>query len=57
MLPLLCARMLFSCSCSSTKLARFVPSEHVTVISRLLRRFLKRIGLGLGFGFGFGFGC
>ena len=56
MLPLLCARMLFSCSCSSTKLARFVPSEHVTVISRLLRRFLKRIGLGLGFGFGFGFG-
>ena len=52
MLPLLCARMLFSCSCSSTKLARLVPSEHVTVISRLLRRFLKRIGLGLGFGFG-----
>ena len=52
MLPLLCARILFSCSCSSTKLARLVPSEHVTVISRLLRRFLKWIGLGLGLGLG-----
>ena len=56
MLPLLCARILFSCSCSSTKLARLVPSEHVTVISRLLRRFLKWVGLGIGLGLGFGLG-
>tara|TARA_B100000795_G_scaffold132664_1_gene98995 strand:+ start:1087 stop:1407 length:321 start_codon:yes stop_codon:yes gene_type:complete len=36
--------MPFSCSCNSTKLVRTVPSEHVTVIRRLLSRFLKWVG-------------